>query len=168
MITPAYLQRMARYNRWQNDSLYTAADTLSDEARRQNRGSFFKSIHETLSHVLWADRLWMNRLSDWDGPGTGIPGSTDLFAYWSVLKQERAASDANFIRWADAITQDQIDGDLVYTDTSGMQQTRHRPVCLMQVFNHQTHHRGQVHAMLTAAGAKPQDTDIPFMPEAYF
>ena len=62
MITPGYVQRMARYNRWQNENLYGAADELSDEARRMDRSSFFKSIHATLSHILWADQIWMSRL----------------------------------------------------------------------------------------------------------
>ncbi|NQY95715.1 MAG: DinB family protein [Henriciella sp.] len=167
MIQPGYLQRMARHNLWQNDSIYGAANTLSDADRRQDRGSFFGSIHATLSHILWADRIWMSRISDWDAPGTGIPGSTGLYQDWEALCADRQSYDQRFIAWADQMTQDQIDGDLNYVDSTGAAQTRNRAVCLMQVFNHQTHHRGQVHAMLTAAGAKPEDTDIPFIPEAY-
>ena len=64
MIGPAYVRTMARYNRWQNASLYAAADTLSDEARRQDRGAFFRSIHATLNHLQWADTMWMSRFSD--------------------------------------------------------------------------------------------------------
>ncbi len=55
MIKPAYVQVMARYNRWQNRSIYAAADTLNDTVRKEPRGAFFGSIHATLSHVLWAD-----------------------------------------------------------------------------------------------------------------
>ena len=167
MITPDYLQRMARYNRWQNDSIYGAAETLSDADRRADRGSFFKSILATLSHVLWADQIWMSRLSDWAPPGTGIPGSTTLYDDWADLRDRRQTADQTFLSWADQIDQSQIDGDLHYQDSTGAAQTRNRALCLMQVFNHQTHHRGQVHAMLTAAGASPEDTDLPFMPEAY-
>lgn len=167
MITPNYLQRMARYNRWQNDSIYSAADALSDSDRRADRGSFFKSIHATLSHVLWADQIWMSRLSDWTPPGTGIPGSTTLYDDWTDLRHRRQQADRNFLSWASTIEQSEIDGDLHYHDSTGAAQTRNRALCLMQVFNHQTHHRGQVHAMLTAAGASPEDTDLPFMPEAY-
>jgi len=167
MIQPGYLQRMARHNRWQNDSIYGAANTLNEAERRQDRGSFFGSIHATLSHILWADQIWMSRLSDWDAPGTGIPGSTALYDDWTQLREHRIAADLRFIAWADQMTQDQIDGDLDYVDSTGAAQTRNRAVCLMQVFNHQTHHRGQVHAMLTAAGVTPEDTDIPFIPEAY-
>jgi len=167
MITPAYLHRMTRYNRWQNDSIYAAASGLNEADRRADRGSFFKSIHATLSHILWADQIWMSRLSDWENPGTDVPGSTTLYDDWNTLKSLRADTDQRFITWADQITQDQIDGDLTYANTAGVVSTRVRAICLIQVFNHQTHHRGQVHAMLTAAGANPQDTDVPFMPETY-
>ena len=167
MIQPGYLQRMARHNRWQNDSMYGAAGTLSDAERRQDRGSFFKSIHATLSHILWADQIWMSRISDWEPPGTGIAGSTSLFDAWDDLIALRKAADNRFIAWADQVSQSDIDGDLIYRDSTGAEQKRNRALCLMQVFNHQTHHRGQVHAMLTAAGAMTQDTDLQFMPEGY-
>jgi len=63
-IGPAYIQRMARYNRWQNESLYGVADGLSAQERERERGAFFGSIHKTLSHLLWADRVWMSRFAD--------------------------------------------------------------------------------------------------------
>ena len=167
MITPGYVQRMARYNRWQNESIYGAADGLSDAARRMDRGSFFQSIHATLSHVLWADELWMSRLSDWEAP-TGTSRETPLYDDWDALKTRRAAADQRFLVWGEGLTQAEVDGDLEwYSATLKRGMTSPRGICIMQVFNHQTHHRGQVHAMLTAAGASPEDTDIPFMPDAY-
>ena len=63
MIDVHYVRCMARYNRWQNENLYGAADTLSDAERRGDRGAFFGSIHATLNHLLWADRIWMSRLA---------------------------------------------------------------------------------------------------------
>lgn len=168
MIGPAYIQTMARYNRWQNDSLYGAASTLSDEDRRRDRGAFFKSIHATLSHIRWADQIWMSRLAGWEAPQDGIAASVEAYADWETLRASRIEADAGFIEWARRVTQDDIDGDLTwYSGAMGKKLTRPRWVCILQVFNHQTHHRGQVHAMLTAAGAKPDDTDVPFMPEAY-
>ena len=159
---------MARYNRWQNENLYGAADELSDEARRMDRSSFFKSIHATLSHILWADQIWMSRLSDWDAP-TAPSREVPLYDDWNDLKSRRFAADQVFLTWSDGLSQADVDGDLEwYSGTLGRGMTSPRGVCIMQVFNHQTHHRGQVHAMLTSAGAKPDDTDIPFMPEAYF
>ena len=68
MIDPAYVQRMARYNRWQNANLYGVADTLPDEERRRERGAFFGSIHKTLSHLLWGDQVWMSRFTDVQRP----------------------------------------------------------------------------------------------------
>jgi len=64
MIDPAYVKRMARYNRWQNQNLFGVADRLSDEERRRERGAFFGSIHKTLNHLMWADQLWMSRLTN--------------------------------------------------------------------------------------------------------
>lgn len=167
MITPAYVSRMARYNRWQNENLYGAADQLDDADRRADRGSFFQSIHATLSHVLWADELWMSRLSDWTAP-TGGSREVPLYDDWTDLKARRAAADNTFISWGDGLSQSDVDGDLEwYSGTLKRGMTSPRAICIMQVFNHQTHHRGQAHAMLTAAGVSPDDTDIPFMPDAY-
>lgn len=167
MITPAYIQRMARYNRWQNENLYNASDTLDDVGRRLDRGSFFGSIHATLSHIQWADELWMSRLSDWDPP-TGLSREEPLYDNWDALKLRRAEADQKFLSWSDRIDQDEIDGDLEwYSGALQRGMTSPRAICIMQVFNHQTHHRGQVHAMLTAAGVIPDDTDIPFMPDSF-
>ncbi|MEL7032465.1 MAG: DinB family protein [Pseudomonadota bacterium] len=167
MITPGYVQRMARYNRWQNENLFGAADTLSEADRRLNRGSFFQSIHATLSHILWADELWMSRLADWEAP-LGTSRERPLYDDWSAFKARRSSADHRFIAWGDGLNQNDVIGDLEwYSGTLKRGMTSPRAVCIMQVFNHQTHHRGQVHAMLTAAGAMPDDTDIPFMPDDY-
>ena len=64
MIDGGYVVRMARYNRWQNQNLYSAANRLSDEERRCERGAFWGSIHKTLNHILWGDQMWMSRLTD--------------------------------------------------------------------------------------------------------
>ena len=82
MIDPAYVKRMARYNRWQNQNLFGVADHLSDEERRRERGAFFGSIHKTLSHLMWADQLWMSRLTDVPAPEGGIPQSVSLYPDW--------------------------------------------------------------------------------------
>jgi uncharacterized damage-inducible protein DinB len=94
MIDTGYVQRMARYNRWQNQNLYGVADALSDAERRRERGAFFGSIHATLNHLLWADRIWMHRLADTPKPDGGIPESVSIYDDWNDLKHERAAFDA--------------------------------------------------------------------------
>ena len=96
MIDRAYVQRMARYNRWQNENLYGVADRLSDEERRRERGAFFGSIHKTLSHLLWADHIWMSRFTDVPRPPAGIPESVSLYPDWDALKARARA-----LRWRD-------------------------------------------------------------------
>jgi hypothetical protein len=75
MIGVDYVQRMARYNRWQNENLYETASQLADEERRRERGAFFGSIHGTLSHLMWADRLWMSRFCSTQRPQGAISES---------------------------------------------------------------------------------------------
>ena len=84
MIDVHYVQCMARYNRWQNENLYGAADTLSDVERRRDRGAFFGSIHATLNHLLWADRIWMSRLAGTPPPDGGIPDSVALYFFFQA------------------------------------------------------------------------------------
>ena len=166
MIGAGYVQRMARYNRWQNENLYTVADALSDTERRRDRGAFFGSIHATLSHLLWADGVWMHRLAGWPKPDGGIKESTALIAEWDALRAARDEADGRLITWADGVDPRWLAGELNYY-SGALGKTLSKPVWLLvtHLFNHQTHHRGQVHAMLTQAGGKPHDTDLPFMPE---
>ncbi len=166
MVEISYARRMARYNRWQNDNLYTVADGLSDGERRRDRGAFFGSIHGTLNHLLWADRMWMSRFSDWPRPGCGIGESPTLVPDWSELKRERRAADARLIEWADGLDPDWIKADLTwFSGATGSNLTKPRWQLVMHLFNHQSHHRGQVHVMLTQAGGKPRETDLFIMPE---
>jgi uncharacterized damage-inducible protein DinB len=166
MIDPAYVQRMARYNRWQNQNLYGIADALPDEERRRERGAFFGSVHKTLSHLLWADRVWMSRFTDLPRPEAGIPESVSLYPDWDGLKRERASFDETMITWADRLDPAGLDANLTWFSGGVMREiTKPRWVLVTHMFNHQTHHRGQVHCMLTQAGGKPHTTDLPAMPE---
>ena len=100
MIGTGYIKRMARYNCWQNENLYSCADRLPDEARRQERGAFFGSIHGTLNHLLWADEIWMSRFCGTPRPPGGLPESTSLRAGWDELKRDRDDFDRRIIAWA--------------------------------------------------------------------
>lgn len=168
MITPAHAQMMAAYNAWQNESLYDTASALDDVARRADHGAFFGSIHRTLNHVLWGDRIWLSRFTDYPAPEGGIPDSTDNYEDWGALRSARGETDAFLRNWAGALSPADLEGDLTwFSGAMGRDVTKPRWVLVTHLFNHQTHHRGQVHAMLTAAGAKPDDTDIPFMPDRF-
>jgi uncharacterized damage-inducible protein DinB len=166
MIDAAYVQRLARYNRWQNENLYGVADRLSDDERRRERGAFFGSIHGTLSHILWGDCTWMARFSDVPKPPTGISGSDKLYPAWDGQKRERTTMDDKIVHWSDEVDSGWLAGDHRWFSNAARREVS-KPMWTLvaHFFNHQTHHRGQVHAMLTQAGAKPGDTDLFLMPE---
>jgi uncharacterized damage-inducible protein DinB len=164
MIDRAYVQRMARYNRWQNENLYGVADQLSAEERRRARGAFFGSIENTLNHLLWGDQIWMSRFAGTPKPPAGIAESVSLYGDWETLKSARADFDRTIIDWADTVQPEWLAGDLTYfSGAMGREVTAPRWVLVTHLFNHQTHHRGQVHCMLTQAGGRPSDTDLPFL-----
>ena len=165
MISPDLVQTMAAYNRWQNTSLYSAADGLDETARRLDRGAFFGSVHETLAHILWADQLWLSRFGGCDKPSGGIKQSTARYPDWTSLKSARDIADQHFTDWTDRLSQSDLAGDLSWFSGAANQTvSRPRWLLIQHMFNHQTHHRGQVHAMLTQAGARPDDTDLFLMP----
>ena len=166
MIDAAYVQRLARYNRWQNENLYGVADGLSDAERRRERGAFFGSIHGTLSHLLWGDCMWMSRFSDVPPPPVGTADSPKLHADWDGLKRDRAQIDARILSWANTIDPAWLAGDQTWFSRAAQREfTTPRWELVVHFFNHQTHHRGQVHAKLTQAGGKPADTDLFLLPE---
>ena len=163
MITPEFVRMMAGYNTWQNQSVYSAADTLDQDARDRDHGAFFGSIQRTLSHILWGDTIWMNRFEGWEAPEVSIQDSPEFVLDWVDLKSERALEDKRIEDWASRVAQEDLSGELSWhSGALGRDVTRPRAMLVTHLFNHQTHHRGQVHAMLTAEGVKPDDTDIPF------
>ena len=167
MITPDHVRTMARYNSWQNENLYGCAGRLSDEERRRERGAFFGPIHKTLNHLLWGDLIWMHRFAGTPKPEGGIAESIGLYDDWALLKRERQACDETIIRWADALDPDWLRGDLTYySGAIKAEVTKPRWLLATHMFNHQTHHRGQVHCLLTQCGARPGDTDLSFLPQA--
>lgn len=167
MITVDFLRLMARYNQWQNKNLYGAAGTLDDAARRLDRGAFFQSIHGTFCHLLWGDSMWMHRFAGLEKPAGGIRESASLVSEWQELVTRRTALDQAIIAWADSCDPAWLEGDLVWYSGAVQRDMRvNKKQVVVHFFNHQTHHRGQIHAMLTAAGAKPDDTDLMLMPAA--
>ena len=142
------------------------ADRLSDDERRLDRGAFFKSIHGTLSHVLWGDRQWMARFEKQERPPGSIMESVALFPDWDDLKAKRTTMDAFIVAWADGLRDKWLEGNISWF-SGAIQRDVTRPAweVITHFFNHQTHHRGQVHAMLTQAGGMPHDTDLFVMPE---
>jgi uncharacterized damage-inducible protein DinB len=160
-IAPAYVATMARYNAEMNRRLYDAASRLTDEARRQDRGAFWGSVHGTLCHLLWADTIWMSRFDGWATPAATIRESPNLIEDFAELRAARGDADARLIDFAHKVSDDWLEGDLTWFSGAAQRElTAPRDFLLMHVFNHQTHHRGQAHALITAAGEDTGDTDL--------
>jgi uncharacterized damage-inducible protein DinB len=163
MIDPEYCQTMAAYNGWMNRKLYAAAATLSDEARKSDRGAFFRSIHSTLNHILWGDRLWLPRFNGRTYPVGAI--GEDLYDDYDALTAARLAMDEEIAAWAAALDGAQLAGTLSWhSGVARREMARPRGLCVTQMFNHQTHHRGQVTTLLKQAGIDPGATDLPWAP----
>lgn len=166
MIEPGHAQTMARYNRWQNRSLYTAASTLSDQDRRADHGAFFGSIHTTLAHILWADRVWMNRFAETpETRSEDAQGKGPRYQDWHQLQEDRAAFDETILGWASTLSRDWLTADFTWSNVAKTRTSTQPGWRLVtHFFNHQTHHRGQAHALLTRSGVMPEDTDLFLMP----
>ena len=161
MITPAYVRTMATYNAEMNRRLYAAANRLSDAERRRDRGAFWHSLHGTLVHILWGDYQWMSRFDAWQRPATPIKESDRFVESWSELCAAREKADADISRWAAKVDEAWLDEDLTWFSGAAQREiTLPRSLLVAHFFNHQTHHRGQVHALITAAGEKTEDTDL--------
>ena len=164
MITPDWVRLMAAYNAEMNRRIYAAADRLTPAQRTEDRGAFFGSVHATLSHLLWGDRFWMYRFDSWEKPPGGIRDSVDLHPDWAAMQALRVETDAAIEAWAARVDPAWLADSLTwYSGSQGRDVTRRNALLVTHMFNHQTHHRGQVHALLTAFGQKTGDTDLPFV-----
>ncbi|SCB40657.1 Uncharacterized damage-inducible protein DinB (forms a four-helix bundle) [Bradyrhizobium shewense] len=161
MISAEYCRLMARYNTWQNASLVTAADRLTNEDRWKDRGAFFRSIAATLNHLYWADALILERQKGNERPEATIKHSLTDPTDWEAFKALRSRRNAEIEEWSARLVDADLNGMLVWYPGDGSTRIeKPKTLVAIQLFNHQTHHRGQVHAMLTAAGAEPGPTDI--------
>jgi uncharacterized damage-inducible protein DinB len=161
MITPAYVRTMAAYNAEMNRRLYGAAARLGEAERRAAKGAFWSSIHGTLVHILWGDHQWMSRFDNWPRPATPIKESDRFVEDFAELRGARETADAGISAWAARVDQAWLDEDLVWFSGAAQREMRlPKRLLVTHFFNHQTHHRGQAHALITAAGQETGDTDL--------
>ena len=161
MLDPAFVQTMARYNAWQNASLIAAAGQLDDEGRRRDRGAFFKSMHGTLNHLLATDRIWMKRFT---GEGDA-PDRLDAILHegFAELRTAREAEDRRIIAWIDGLDEARLAGVIRYRRVSTPDEfVQELMPALDHWFNHQTHHRGHAHMILTSLGKPAPELDLLF------
>ena len=166
MIDPGYCRMMTRYNAWQNRQLMDGLQSLPVVELTRERGAFFGSILGTLNHLLWGDRMWMSRFAGWPKPGVGIPDSPRLCPTLAAWSAERFRADGQMRLWAERVHAVDLAGNLTwYSGATGREVSKPMALCVTHMFNHQTHHRGQVHAMITAAGGNGPVSDLAFMPD---
>ena len=155
----AYFAQRAAYNRWANARLYEAAFRHSDGDYRRDVGAFFKSMHGTLNHLLLTDRLWLKRLT---GEGEH-PNKLSAIIHEDrrELALARADEDDRIVRFVASLDDTALAGLLPYATTSGKKFEQARSDILAHLFNHQTHHRGQAHTILSiVTGREPPSLDL--------
>lgn len=163
------IRGFAKYNREFNSSLFTRVAALSESERRRDMGDFFGSIHATLNHILLADRIWLGRFAK-AMPEMAILNGADLVHEFRSLRQEvcgeftdlfcaRQATDQVITSWAEELTDEVLGKTMRSSNSKG--QVREHPVwvAVAHMFNHQTHHRGQVTTLLHQLGHDPGVTD---------
>ena len=161
MIAPDWVRLMAAYNAEMNRRLYAAAARLPAAERTRDRSAFWGSIHGTLAHLLWGDRVWMARFAGWPKPALSQRDSATLEPNFATLQAARVEADAGILAWAVTLDADWLAGEMRWFSGSAQREIgAPRALLVTHFFNHQTHHRGQVHAMLTAAGEQTGDTDL--------
>ncbi len=143
----------AGYNRWANDRVYAAARALPEDAHLADRGAFFGSVHRTLNHLIVTDRIWMHRFTG-EGP---VHVRLDEVPYDNLasLSEARVAEDERIIRFVDDLSEAQLASTFTYRPISNPRDvTQPLAPVLSHLFNHETHHRGQVHALVTAIAGR--------------
>lgn len=148
----------ARYNRLANERLYEVCAGLSDAEYRRNLGAFFGSVHGTLNHLLLGDRIWMARFEGGSHVSTGL--GAIQFEDFATLRAERERFDRHMDHFFANLPEGFEQGSVRYVNNSGFDTEDPWSVILPHFFNHQTHHRAQVHTLLSQLGHKPPVLDL--------
>jgi uncharacterized damage-inducible protein DinB len=160
----SYFRRLARYNRWANRRLYSACSELTRAEWEAPRSGFFPSLQKTLNHILVADRVWMSRFENVELVHRRLDEIP--FPAFADLRAAREAEDARILAFTENSAADRLASDLAYRNMAGEAKRTPFLWALAHFFNHQTHHRGQAHAMLSGTRVAPPPIDLLyFLPE---
>lgn len=166
MISPQWCRTMAQYNLWQNRAIIAAAEPLGPVVRQESRGLPFGSLANTLSQLLWSDRVWMARFDGGAPPDGKLAASGMQFRDWEMYRAERAQTDTRILDWASGLTDAALEGELFWMSKSaGRGVSRPVAICVTHFFMQQVHHRGVAHALLGVAGAVVADSALFLMPD---
>ena len=154
----AHFERFARYNRWANRRIYAAVAQLDAADFNAPRSGFFPSLAKTLNHILVGDRTWMSRFEGLPHPHKSLDEIPH--PQFQALDAARETEDQRIIRYTGTLTEDRLVAALKYTNMAGEPKLTPLDITLTHFFNHQTHHRGQVHAMLSGTAVPPPSIDL--------
>ena len=149
---------LARYNSCANTRLYEACAQLDDTERKLVRQAYFKSIHGTLNHILVGDRIWLARFEGREVPSTGLDAI--LYDDFTELQAARIAEDQRIAEMTASLTEALLTRSITYVNNQGHTFTDPLDLLITHFFNHQTHHRGQVHALLSQTAIAPPALDL--------
>lgn len=165
-MTPTQVRMMAAYGAWMNDRLLAGCGRLSDADRRRDLGAFFKSVHGTFDHINYGDVAWMGRLTGSPMPSKRIGEIMD--ESWSDLAARRRALDDQVAEWSCSVTEAWLADSMSYVSVNdGKTRILPRWVLVTNMFNHGTHHRGQLTTLMKQLGIDPGVTDLPWLPALY-
>ncbi|MUL36106.1 DinB family protein [Gloeocapsopsis dulcis] len=153
-----HFQLLAKYNTLANRKLYEACAQLSDDERKQTRPAFFKSIHGTLNHIMVGDRIWLGRFEGKAMPSTNLDAI--LYKDFDELRQVRQTEDERIKNFAAGLTEDFLSSTIQYKNNSGRVCNDPTNLLVAHFFNHQTHHRGQIHDMISQTKIAPPSLDM--------
>jgi uncharacterized damage-inducible protein DinB len=153
-----YFLTLAKYNAWANTRLYDACAELPEAEYMKPRSAFFGSIHGTLNHLLVGDRVWLARIER--KPPLKVTLDQILYGDLVALRVARQAEDEHLVNVIGDISPRALDQRLAYANMAGERQTTVLRFVLGHLFNHQTHHRGQVHDLLMQTAVKPPPLDL--------
>jgi uncharacterized damage-inducible protein DinB len=167
-----HYRRYARYNAWINQSLLEASLKLSTAQHSQDQRVFFKSISGSWNHIMVGDLLWLNRLATifpiLDDALNRWPKPTRLnqllYSKLEDLARSRQQLDELIIQWCDFLRESDCEDRLQYRNSKDEHQVKPLPDVMQHLFNHQTHHRGQITALLSQLGVDYGATDFISMP----
>lgn len=154
-----HIRIMASYNAWANTRVYDAAAALPEADYRADRGAFFRSVHGTLNHLLVTDRVWMGRFTGETPPPLALDAI--LFEDRAAIRAARETEDRRIVAFAAGLTPSDLESIIRFRRVSAPESYEQGlGAALVHLFNHQTHHRGQIHAVLTGLEAEAPELDL--------
>ena len=158
----AHFAGLARYHLWATRKLHGHIDTLSDADYRRDAGLFFRSVHGTCNHLLVAEhRIWFARFAEGGSSATDL--AEEIEPDRARLRERSVDAAGRWGDWIAGLDGTRFEGNFDYTTTRGVAQSLPFDLTLAHVFNHATHHRGQITAAITAMGYPCPEIDMVWM-----